>query len=118
MGLEITVDVFSGRPNPQWTLGEQESEELRRRLRQLPAAPGGSSPGAPPLGYRGIRVETPDASKETGWNGPYTVHGGVVDCPSGRFSDPERTLERWLLDTASPSLEAPLRSYIMAELGC
>jgi hypothetical protein len=59
MALRITIDVFSGRPNPTFTLDDDASKELLERLR-----PGKrlkkEEREAPPesvLGYRGIVVE-------------------------------------------------------------
>jgi len=65
MALRITVDVFSGRPNPSLVVTGMEERELRERL--APARSGALdraaevrlAPGAPPaLGYRGLLVET------------------------------------------------------------
>ncbi len=65
MALRITVDVFSGRPNPSVVVTGLEERELRERL--APARSGALdratqarlAPGAPPaLGYRGLLVET------------------------------------------------------------
>jgi len=65
MALRITVDVFSGRPNPSVVVTGLEERELRERL--APARSGAVdraaevrlARGAPPaLGYRGLLVET------------------------------------------------------------
>jgi hypothetical protein len=59
MGLRITVDVFSGRPNPSVELDDREAQELIERLapRRLlePGEP--DLPPAPTLGYRGVVIE-------------------------------------------------------------
>jgi hypothetical protein len=51
--FEIELDIFSGRPNPRWTLDADEGEEFLTRLldRTVPIAPLRSSEG---LGYRGF----------------------------------------------------------------
>src|SRR5689334_1036785 len=59
MALRITIDVFSGRPNPVIELTESESKKVLERLqpgRKLARA----EAGLPPyfgLGYRGLIIE-------------------------------------------------------------
>jgi len=54
---EVTVelDAFSGLPNPIWALSANETGELERRLRDLPAARAARLPDLG-LGYRGFRL--------------------------------------------------------------
>jgi hypothetical protein len=51
--FEIELDIFSGRPNPRWTLDAAEGKEFLTRLldRSVPMAPLSSREG---LGYRGF----------------------------------------------------------------
>jgi hypothetical protein len=59
MALRITIDVFSGRPNPVIELNESESRKVLERLQPAQALKR-SDPGLPPfptLGYRGLIVE-------------------------------------------------------------
>jgi hypothetical protein len=51
--FEIELDIFSGRPNPRWTLDAAENREFLTRLldRSVPMAPLTSRDG---LGYRGF----------------------------------------------------------------
>ena len=59
MALRITIDIFSGRPNPVIELSEGESKRILERLR--PARPlKRTEPRLPPfstLGYRGLVIE-------------------------------------------------------------
>ena len=59
MALRITIDIFSGRPNPVVELNERESKSVLQRLR--PVRPlKRTEPGLPPfstLGYRGLMIE-------------------------------------------------------------
>ena len=58
MSIRITIDIFSGRPNPVLELSGKEAKETLQRLR--PARPLGKSDTFPlesTLGYRGIVVE-------------------------------------------------------------
>ena len=65
--LRVTIDIFSGRPNPSFELeGAEASEAIRRlkpaaRLRKQDAG----LPPEPTLGYRGLvveQIEEPDRS--------------------------------------------------------
>lgn len=58
MTLRVTIDVFSGRPNPVVELQGKEAEEILRRARpesRIDIDDGGPPP--PTLGYRGIFFE-------------------------------------------------------------
>ena len=52
--LSVELDAFSGRPNPRWTLSENESASLLEALRDLPPAGPQASPDQ--LGFRGFIV--------------------------------------------------------------
>ena len=61
-GLTITVEVFSGRPNPAFVLDDVAAiQHLRNAFSQLPAeTPDGSQAAAfGHLGYRGIVIDNP-----------------------------------------------------------
>ncbi len=56
--LRIMADIFSGRPNPTWEVGDES--EVRATLRALTADRGLLTDAEPPeggLGFRGFRVE-------------------------------------------------------------
>lgn len=59
MALRITVDVFSGRPNPVITLDDEAAREVFERVRpaQRLKRDEGKAPPESVLGYRGILVE-------------------------------------------------------------
>ena len=59
MSIRITVDVFSGRPNPSVELDERESAAVLDRLMPLRRLGEGEPdlPSEPTLGYRGLVVE-------------------------------------------------------------
>ncbi|SDY14405.1 hypothetical protein SAMN05421736_101487 [Evansella caseinilytica] len=56
--IEIELDIFSGRPNPRWTLSPAEQREFLERVINggVPMAPVSVSDGK--LGYRGFVVHT------------------------------------------------------------
>ena len=57
MPLQLTLDLFSGRPNPTVRLSSKESAELLARLRPAKALPRVETPPPPVLGYRGMIIE-------------------------------------------------------------
>lgn len=65
--VEVELDVFSGRPNPHWTLGGDRAQELPDLLRDLEPAESREPPG---LGYRGFLLTAAGAKAR--------VFGGVI----------------------------------------
>ncbi|HEX4961656.1 MAG TPA: hypothetical protein VF173_12505 [Thermoanaerobaculia bacterium] len=100
---EVELDVFSGRPNPTWSLSTNSLDALSEWLVKLPRGRAEELPNH--LGYRGIKVsfEYPDGS-----NDEVFVFGGIVRKHAGDssdyFVDSGRALERWLLDTGKSKI--------------
>lgn len=96
MSAIVTLNIFSGRPNPRWILEDAAVEELRERIQREPqmtaAAPPGSVTG---LGYRGLEVRFDDSAE------PIHIHGGVVGtlAASPNLVDPKREIEQFLVNT-------------------
>lgn len=107
----VTMDVFSGLPNPTWELGADETAEMVSRWEDLAVATAGEYPGT--LGYRGVIVEFEDGSRV--W-----VSGGfAVDETRGQVvarADPGHTLELWLLETGRSTLDPALLESVLAEI--
>jgi hypothetical protein len=103
---EVELDIFSGRPNPRWSLSPQECTTLQERLAGLP--PTTKAATEPPgLGYRGLIVHRTDGPK-------VKVYGGHA---AARQSDAGRQLERWLLETGRAHLEPAIFDLVLGELG-
>lgn len=109
--MRVELDIFSGRPNPEWTLTAAEAAELKTMTSSLQVA------AAPPrpfdgLGYRGIVVRDP---VDAGWSliafrdtvRILTLEGSEVR------SDPDARIERWLLGAAGDAVDPAL----LARLG-
>jgi hypothetical protein len=144
--VRIEADVYSGRPNPNWTLSAAQSETLIRRLRALPTASGGTQRDG--LGYRGMIVRfdpAPDglcASIRVG-NGlaccaphpgapsgaalagaaPGTAPGTAAGAAPGATPpgsvcrrDVDREIERWLVASGEQVLEPALLKMLHDEL--
>src|SRR2546423_1095296 len=91
----VTLDIFSGRPNPRWFLDDAATAELRDRIYRKPSTISAAPPGVGGLGYRGLQVrfETEGA--------PIYVKGGVVETLAGspNLSDSGREIEKFLIET-------------------
>lgn len=93
---EVVLGIYSGVPDPAWTLTAEESNELAAALATLPEVSGTAAPGG--LGYHGFTIESPDGTL-VAFDGKVAEVG--LDPPS-YLNDPDRTIERLLLDTARP----------------
>jgi hypothetical protein len=55
--LKITVDVFSGRPNPTWIMDDKRGDDLLKKISRKRQIISKSDKGYNGLGFRGIRLE-------------------------------------------------------------
>jgi hypothetical protein len=117
MSLTVTLHVFSGRPDPTWTLDDQQADRLleslasvRERTTQKPSGVVGQ------LGYRGFTLQRP-VDHPRGAQRLY-VHEGLVDpgalAPSLVTGD--RELEAWLLETGSQRLDEAVVGHVRESL--
>ena len=107
----VELDVYSGRPNPEWSLSTTDDQRFADLLSKAPAAR--SSELASPLGYRGFIVM--DRSGTT-----TRVLDGVIEVSDDQGvvyrTDPDRELERWLLGTGRANLGNELYALVAQEL--
>lgn len=89
----VSLLIYSGRPDPGWAIDAGQLERLGMLVAGLDAVE-----GEPPLGglaYHGFRVEAPTGSWE--------AFDGAVRSPDAApgtyLADPERSVERFLLET-------------------
>lgn len=114
--MQVEVDVYSGRPNPVWDLSTQQSEEFLNRVRALPKreSDGALNDG---LGYRGLKVTGSELSQE-GYK-EIVISNRIVavqdENKSQQFTDENRALERWLLQTGKGKIEDELYEYLSEE---
>lgn len=77
MSLRITLDVFSGRPNPSWVLTDETL--VRRIVSECASALEALTPpgrGYTGLGYRGVQVDVLDPIEAPGLPPSFEVGGG------------------------------------------
>ncbi len=115
---QVTVDIYSGMPNPAWTLTAEQTQVLRALLDGLPEAACG--PVNLGLGLRGFVVELgqpPELSNEyrlrvaagqVRWGDPWTP-----DMPAFCQSDVEAAVARFLLASGQPHM--PEGVYALVE---
>jgi hypothetical protein len=104
--MDVEVDLYSGRPNPYFRLDPAKAGELMRRLAALPPSHGDATPREG-LGYRGLRIEAGAADSPVA---EIVVSDGVVlvrNRGGGQYllEDPDRALERWLIEAGAASLD-------------
>ena len=112
MSATVIADVFSGMPNPEWTIAGELLVQLKLMLEHLPAA-AGALPEPPGLGYRGLILQF---SPEEGISGPLRLFQGYVLGPEGSWLDTDRGLERWLLQTGIRILNADILSELLRQI--
>ena len=100
MNVKVEFDIFSGRPNPTWTMDAEESKELINLLEALPVKDKNENNAG--LGYRGFNlIISPEKANEPSYN--VYIFNGTITKDSGttrRYHD-MRGLEKWLLRQAS-----------------
>ena len=100
----VELDIFSGRPTPRWRLSDAEAALVRELMDALAPAQASPLPEPPGLGYRGFRIDN-----------AVTAYRGVVRAGGRLLSDPQRRIERFLLDSLPPEHES-VRPAVESEL--
>jgi hypothetical protein len=112
--IEVELDIFSGNPNPAWTLSDADSAQFLEKLATLPAA----SPAEfdTNLGYRGFIVRIANATESS----VVRIQRGMVHVlRAGKdlyYSGAQRDLERWLLRTGQPFLDSTIFGIVETAL--
>lgn len=57
MRLRVTIDIFSGRPNPTWIVGSDQAASILREIVLHRSVIGSPPPGSARLGYRSVILE-------------------------------------------------------------
>lgn len=109
--MRVRLNVFSGRPDPEWTLGSQPQIELQERLARLLQQSLPQDASIPDhLGYRGIEV------LGEGGDAPLAhVYRGTVLFVQQRRAARDATLESWLLDQTA-DLAPSIRTAVLAAI--
>ncbi|HEX9961766.1 MAG TPA: hypothetical protein VGB00_12575 [Pyrinomonadaceae bacterium] len=113
---KVTLQVFSGRENPSWSLSEKQIGELLALLKDLPKAePSDFQDG---LGYRGFQVVLTENTTEK--THEIVVYKGRIFYKTveadAYFTDRNRRLEMFLLKSGDSYLEDNLSKSIEDEI--
>jgi hypothetical protein len=107
--VHVTLGLYSGVPDPSWTLTDEEAAALTDALVELPRTDAAAPERG--LGYHGFTITVP--------SGTLVAYAGKVSSaltdPSYTLDDPDRTIERLLLETASAHV-TPDEYDIVAEI--
>lgn len=116
--ITITMDVFSGRPNPAWHLTNRESSELFDRIIDDGVSLDATNSGPSRLGYRGLVVEM---------DGDSAHQAAQLDLPStfriagsaatARVLESQARAEQWLLGGRGNHADAEVLEHAAAVLG-
>jgi hypothetical protein len=99
--VEVMLDIFSGRPNPRWTLSDEQVNDLQARLRVLPEAMPFTPPG---LGYRGFIVTNPDNDPRLPRRiGAFASVITITNAQATNYYQDANNIEEWLIDQARES---------------
>jgi hypothetical protein len=111
--VEVEIEVFSGRPNPKWTLSAADIAILHAKLSRLRKGGAGPRPGN--LGYSGVTVRV---TRGDDWT--LHVHDGLAERRHGTRTDflldRRRVLERWLVASGRALLSPEVRKVVDAHL--
>lgn len=106
--LVLVLDIFSGRPNPEWSLEDEVSKLILDRMTKLTQTPISKGTEASGLGYRGISIKA-DAQVLAHVFDQTIISDGIFYC------DKNRDFERCLLSTAKGKIEDALLRMAMSE---
>lgn len=108
--IEVELDIFSGYPNPVWTLSEADSTTFLKKLAMLPRASYRELSNN--LGYRGLIAEVINETEET----LVRIQNGTVELSQNGtivyYCDENRHLEKWLLNSGEATLKSDLLKLV------
>ena len=111
--MRITIDIYSGRPNPSWLLVGDDLENFRVEITQTINAAAAKS-GPVRLGFRGVILEATaeDEDLRLGFRGRKVI---LVD-PRGPIEESEAELAKTLLGTAGSALTGEMAEVIADQI--
>jgi hypothetical protein len=99
-----SVSIFSGRPDPAWSLSPEQVRRLEDIWSRLEPPVDAPHAGPPPLGYRGAFVDDPQGRR-------WYAYGGRVALQRGTTvelrADPDREFERTIVESAPAEILPP-----------
>ncbi len=109
----VELGILSGNPSPTWILSDSEGVFFLERLTMLPKA--SAKELSTNLGYRGFIVRVTNGTEKSF----VRIQNGTVllsqDDISVFYSDQNRDLERWLLNSSKSFLKSELFKIVEGE---
>ena len=119
MSIRVTVDCFSGRPNPTVVLHGRAAAEVEERL-QPEGRPERGEQNVDALisklGYRGVIVEALDGESRLAELGPLRVAGGRMLTERGLFDPADTGFEEFVCGSTGPMKFPPLEEFVFPQL--
>jgi len=113
---KVTLQIFSGRENPSWSLSEKQIDELLALLKDLPKTEPSDFQGG--LGYQGFRVVLTENTTEK--THEIIVYQGRIFYKTAQaeayFADRDRRLEKFLLKSGDSHLDDKLPKSVKDEI--
>jgi len=105
----VTLDVFSGLPNPTWELTPEQTASLLARWDDLEGSAAAEYSGH--LGYRGVIIDFADGSRI--W-----VSRGVAmdESTASARSDGDGSLEAWIVTTGQATVDPALLDEVLGAI--
>ncbi|MES2924050.1 MAG: hypothetical protein V4819_21035 [Verrucomicrobiota bacterium] len=116
MPITVTLDMYSGRPNPSWELTESQIAKLRKFLAKQQPSPLAASADSGRLGYRGMivssvsEIDTPQLARV------FDGHFQSAAFGSQTHVDSDSKLEKFLLETGATKLQGCEAELVAAEI--
>lgn len=113
----VEVDLYSGRPNPAWSLTPDEVAQLVERVDRVDGlAPADEAEPPGRLGYRGLRFRLHAGGREIASGASFDGHLRLQDSAGSRhLADPGGEVERWLLATGEGKIEPQIYQALRNE---
>src|SRR5437764_133245 len=118
--MQVTLDVYSGLPNPSWTLSEKEAKELISRLAGKAVASVDAVEGK--LGFRGyiLSASSDESMADVGLPDTFRLPAGAIEefLPSQATEQPALSAQdteeaaQWLLTTAGGAVDDDLLNTV------
>lgn len=106
----VTMNIYSGRPDPAWRLSDGELATLLARLDAAPEARDKPAPTTAALGYRGLSVTFSGGAQVEIGAGRIEIGGGAT------LRDESRALERWLVETGRERIDGKAIESALARI--
>jgi hypothetical protein len=119
MIFDVTLDIFSGRPNPTWVLTKEQALFFLNNVSQnKPTTENMQNYPEKILGYRGFIVDEKTNKDLTLKN--FNIYNGVIKVVSNDsfyfLKDKDFQLEKWLLQTASNYIDNDTFKFVKEDI--